>query len=419
MWILPNNHPLYSAFAQEYVDSKEDLKEYFDQSELPLMWKSKPLSWKTFCLQWKRVWWMQHLCGRILKPSTRDRFETALMESLEVIHASLSASQETGPAWKIQDTFGRIYQRLLKKSGRSGAFSKTSAGTSVWDIPKFTEAFEIWVTWSRATSTQRQKLALRIGEKDYSFLPLWKTPVASEGEGGIMEVRSGTNARVKLRDQSVHWSTPMAADYGGSTREDFAPKLSEQAKNWGTPRVSTNGMIGTNPENAASRIEDQVLNWPTATARDWKSGKNNPQGTNHRPLNETVLNWPTPISSRGDYQNQKDGTRAPKLSGSVLNWPTPTTMDKMDPKTEKAIVREMTEVRPGRKTFSNLRDAIVRGTVIDFQQDKENSSTNGKSPARLNPAWSIQLMGTTLQKIFTVPLAIQLLNNKPNSQRET
>jgi len=96
MWILPNNHPLASQFVRDYSESNEDLKEYFQGSEPPLMWKSKPSSWKTFSQQWKRVWWMQHLCGRILKPSTRSRFEASLTSYLVDTRVNPFLLPETG-----------------------------------------------------------------------------------------------------------------------------------------------------------------------------------------------------------------------------------------------------------------------------------------------------------------------------------
>ena len=42
-------------------------------------------------------------------------------------------------------------------------------------------------------------------------------------------------------------------------------------------------------------------------------------------------------------------------------WATPTTMDSMAPKTEKALFKEATQTRPGRKNWSNLRDQVVQG----------------------------------------------------------
>jgi hypothetical protein len=424
MWILPNNHPLSSVFAQEYAESSEDLKEYFDQSELPLMWKSKHLSWKTFLRHSKRVWWMRHLSGRILKPSTRTRFETALMESLEVIPVSHSALPETGGGNLIQDTFGRLYTRLLKKAGRHGASLKTSEGTYQWDIPKFTETFETWVTGLSQESIQRKKSVLRTKETDYSSLPLWKTPLSSENEGGVMEIRSGADARIKLRDQSVHWSTPDANLWKGAVSEESLIRKDGKSRmdrltnqtvhaNWGTPRVSTNGMNGTIPLDPKGRIEDQILNWATPVSTLYKNGKSSEGYGLNLSEQVTVKKWPTPLSDDVNNVNRPPGAYA-SLTKDVVKWPTPVTMDKMAPKTEKALIREKEEIRPGRTSFSNLRDSVITGPMIGFQPDKENISTNGKSRARLNPAWSIQLMGTTLQKIFTVPLAIQLLSKPQN-----
>ena len=45
----------------------------------------------------------------------------------------------------------------------------------------------------------------------------WRTPNASDGEGGIMEWRDGKAAKLKLRDHSVHavksWATPTTRDW--------------------------------------------------------------------------------------------------------------------------------------------------------------------------------------------------------------
>lgn len=301
MWILPNNHPLSSRFAQEYADSKEDLKEYFEASELPLMWKSKPLSWKTFCLQWKRVWWMQHLSGRILKPSTRTRFEIELMGSLEAIPASLSVLPVTGGGIQIQDTFTRILNQELAQLDLFGVSSKMSPVTSQWDTPKFQKAFERWVTELRAESTLRKKLAQHMRESVFSSLPSWPTPTAMVCEEDL-EKFYVRQKRMKLR-------------HAGRTG---------------------NG-IGMN-------IGTAVQKWATPTARDYRS-----------PFAEN----------------------------------------------SKAFIKRMDHSRG-----VNLVEQIQRNSHLV----KDSTNGTGKNRARLNPAWTLQLMGTTLAKIFTVPLAIQLLN---------
>lgn len=51
----------------------------------------------------------------------------------------------------------------------------------------------------------------------------WKSPVASDGEGGALKIHSDTDAKYKLRDQAAHqgngstWPTPQARDHKGSS----------------------------------------------------------------------------------------------------------------------------------------------------------------------------------------------------------
>lgn len=377
MWILPNNNPLSSVFAQEYADSKEDLKEYFDASVSPLMWKSKPLSWKTFLPQWKKVWWLRHLSGRILKPSTGIHFETALMESLEVIPVSHSVlpATETGPM--IQDTFTRILNQELAQLDLFGASSKTLQGTSQWDTTKYQKAFERWVTELRAESTLRKKLAQHMRESAFSSLPSWPTPTATVCEEDL-EKFYVRQKRMKLR-------------HAGRTGNGIGMNIGHAVQNWGTPRVSTNGMNGTNPENPKSRIEDQVLNWPTPVTSDATGGTN--------------YNLP---KSNGRFVNQRKSGQifGAKLRDVVVNWPTPAAKDYKGMNSIEKVGADTEE----RNHSGQLPNAVLKIILLD----KDFTSGNGKNRARLNPAWSIQLMGTTLQKIFTVPLAIQLLSKQQN-----
>ena len=70
---------------------------------------------------------------------------------------------------------------------------------------------------------------------------------------------------------------------------------------------------------------------PTPTARDWRSGASNLHGESSRPLNETVLLFPTPGASDGPHggPNQRNSKGAyDALPGHVVNClPTPTASD--------------------------------------------------------------------------------------------
>ena len=76
MWILPKTHQLFSPFALDMVESSEDLTLQELNIESSLMWRSKPSPVQTWLRRWKRISWLQHLSGRILKPSQHKSFET-------------------------------------------------------------------------------------------------------------------------------------------------------------------------------------------------------------------------------------------------------------------------------------------------------------------------------------------------------
>ena len=298
MWILPKNHPLYSAYAPEYLGSKEDWKELSKNSDgsdrqLPLMWKSKPLYVRTWLLLWRRVFWIQHLSGRTLKPSIHNRFVKEYTSTLGVIRANHSALPESNQVRAIQDTFGRIYNSTLKQLDLFSDSSKMSEGTSNWDSMRFTEAFQIWVTQLSQEYSQRKRLVRHIKEKDFSF---------SQSEKTI-------------------WPTPTA-----------------------------------NPDNRQQK-------------EDWE--------------------W------MGNYYKKPDGTKIQTdLNHSVRRWATPTVQDSDNLAGPSQFKRN-----------SHPLNTQIHST--DGQHDQESNSMNGNNREQLNPAWVAQLMGTTLERTFFVPMVIQ------------
>lgn len=68
----------------------------------------------------------------------------------------------------------------------------------------------------------------------------WKTPHASDGEGGVMEYREGANAHTKLRDMATYaWATPTAEDSNRGMKparpQDTGVPLSQQVAEMGRP----------------------------------------------------------------------------------------------------------------------------------------------------------------------------------------
>lgn len=302
MWIIPSNLPLSSAFAPEYLESSEDLKEL---ASIPVSWptwKSKPTSLQTWLRAWKRVYWIQHLFGRMLKPSMHDRFVDEYTASLEVIHAQVNPSPGYEKAISIKDSFGRLYEDLSRQPDLFSVSSRTWMTTLRERIRLYKEAYVIWVTGLRQEYTRRRKLALLMRESDCS---------------------------------SLRWPTATTMD-----TEQEPDKLLERAARL---KAKHNGKNGTtySGNGCGMSLGTAVKNWATPAARDWK------------------------------------GSHAENSQGFLM--------------------------RLNHSRGVSLTEQIQRLG----QQDKDSINTTGKSRAQLNPAWVAQLMGTTLEKIFFVPLVTQ------------
>jgi hypothetical protein len=353
MWILPSNLQLSSPCVPEYVDSREELKKHWEESsELPLMWRSKPLLLPTFWRVWKRAYWMQHLSGRILKRSMQDHFVEKYMASLEDIHVSHSLLQESGREQVIQDTFTRLLVVALKNRGLYGVSLKMSRATYHSVSTLYKRTYERWVTRLRLESIQRKK-PVHLIEGTGSLFSHWKTPSASECEGGQLKFKpqQNQNVKYKLRDQ-VSWPTPDTTDTDfcegvalkGNRRK--GPKNFYQAVNWSTP-VSSRAPRAS--EGYYPNLVEQAKSWGTPTTRDYKDG----------------------------------------AAESVANVPENGLLGRMDLPTQQSILNA-------------------------GQQDQVKTNTIGKSRASLNPAWVAQLMGTTSEKIFFVHSVTAWLNKPQN-----
>jgi hypothetical protein len=378
MWFIPNAHPLYSRFAPDFVASSEDLKELSDEFASSLMWRSKLSSLPTWLQRWNRVSWMRHLFGRTLKPSMQRAFEESLTGCLPDTPASHSAMQATGSVPMTQDTFSRIYSELSKQGDLWAAFSRTSKGTSHWDTTLFTKAYELWVTELRQESTARKKQAHHTRETASSSLPSEKT----------------------------NWPTPVTAD---AAQGAIIGKNDVYRETSGLPRkINQNGSDGS---VGLSRLVQ-------------------------------IMNWPTPTVSTGDYQNQTNGTKAMKLQGAVkVNLETPRASQRADAPTERKrksscleaqvqIVREIDG--PPAQDKSNTRgkqgEWNTRGYVCQLLyrrygkeagralrrcwERKQSQQLTGNSKPQLNPAWVAQLMGTTIEKTFFVPMVTASWNKQ-------
>lgn len=347
MWIIPNNHPLSCHCAQDTEDSKSVLEQSLENAPLSLMWRSKPSPLRTWLTRWKRENWIRYLSGRILKPLMLNPFEDALISSLAAIRASRSALPEKEKRKKTRATCGHSSEQLSYMPDQDKFFSKM-----YWDIyqegsPKSSKIWKAWVTQLRLEYSQRLKSAQLIkGNECLS----WPTP-------------------------TICWNH----NKNGASKKS-GDGLSTAVKNWGTPRVTTNGGCPS-PQctGKGSRLEDQVSMCPTPAARDYKNvgaqGSYQERKKSHaQPLPEVVING----------QLQEDATNGNGKNQGL--WGTPVTND--DGKTPEAHL-EMKKRMGERDGTNSNRTAITSLTV----QTKELHGNKEK----LNPNWVSQLMGLPIE----------------------
>jgi len=272
MWIIPNTHPLYSAFAQDMVESKSPSGEYSKMCESSLTWRSKASPWLTWLDRWKRVKWLQLLSGRTLKQCQQNRFEIKLISSLVDIPAHRSVVPATEKEKMIQDTSGHTSQESYHALGQSSVFLRTSKGISPLDCKRLSEIWEDWVTKQRGEYLARRKLALHTEENGSLS---WRTPSTTEAERGAetrAQVMKQENPIITLTHQ-VSWPTPTQC--GNHNRKGVTKTsgdgLSTAVKQNGPPVEGSNSTIGKQKEQ-----------WPTPRSMSGGPSK----GIRHSDLNQ-------------------------------------------------------------------------------------------------------------------------------------
>lgn len=119
----------------------------------------------------------------------------------------------------------------------------------------------------------------------------------AKGQGLLMSGTFGPTGTTSSRSAALQTSLESRLRVRTQTLGSTLYKLTW--KPWVTPsqrsRFRLRASVLRTPENA-------LIGWPTATARDWKSGASNLHGKNSRPLNEVarLAGWPT--TTTGDYK---------------------------------------------------------------------------------------------------------------------
>ena len=388
MWIVPRQL-LTSVSAQDMEELTLDSKEFSQRAEQSLMWRSKPSPARTWSQRWKRVSWMQHLCGRTLKPALGNSLVTEWTSSVAATRVSRSQQQASDLENRIPDTSGHLYRGQLDLFVRDTAGLRMSKGILPSALKTCATTWESWVTSLRQEYSQRLNAAQLTNAKgSLSLQGGWATPAARDYKGSYRPeslIRKDGKSRMDGLPQQVeydpttNWPTPTSAE--GS-------KIPDQA-NYGQVGLSNHPAIVGHPdrEKLNKSGKSQEL-WATPRAdkytaenlESWE--KRHKEGkVSQQPLPTQVQNWPTP-----DTQNHRDGSKRRKAAkgnhavslhhkiADTENWRPPQAAD------SKNVGKKEMEGR------------VVNGQPAQKMLRQQVRTMETRS-MKLNPSWVEQLMG--------------------------
>lgn len=300
-WILPPSTCFPCALESEA--STLECDSLFPILELFVWWRETSSAAQSWSKRWRRVSWIRVLSGRIFEASTAGRGVALWISSLAATRASLSARQDVEQEQKIHDTCFHTSPASWSRCSLPWCFSRTSQATFLWDSIESQRIYSAWVSSLRQDYSRRKKSVRRIVESGSSS---WRTPSASDGEGGVMQMLPDRDGKYKLRDHAVHamkqWPTPAVADTEGSRKTRSGKRSNE---------LLLNGI---------------AAQWPTPISRDYKSGQDSERtlARNSRPMSEVALAFGLP-----SHQTSTHGDASPRrlnplfvewLMGMPLGW---------------------------------------------------------------------------------------------------
>lgn len=92
----------------------------------------------------------------------------------------------------------------------------------------------------------------------------WRTPSASDPEGGVMEIRPGCDAKLRLRDDAANWPTPASRDHKGKfsfPTHKGGEDLSTSTEGWPTPKVEE---IRSSSGHGVRNLNEEAPSFPQA-----------------------------------------------------------------------------------------------------------------------------------------------------------
>jgi hypothetical protein len=145
----------------------------------------------------------------------------------------------------------------------------------------------------------------------------------------IAAMKERTGAGVSnLNESAEHWATPNAHDGrrpGSDATSTQGANLKRDAEIWQTPGTDSFRSRGGDRKDEML-LDQEARNWPTASARDWKSGQASEEtfNGNARPLNEWAERFPpshqVPLTHDGPQSSPPVQTSRRRLNPRFVEW---------------------------------------------------------------------------------------------------
>lgn len=202
-----------------------------------------------------------------------------------------------------------------------------------------------------------------------------------------------------LNEVATMWPTPAA-----SLINDEESPETFLARQEGLKAKGINGNGAGTPLTMAVKLEPMPLAWPTASARDWKSGHASDQtlDKNARPLNEIAMAWATPRATDCDKMSSmstaRKGVRKPDSLPEQIRtpshlWSSASTTDAKG----RAYTRD--GGKKGAERLSLTGEAQTYGSFSPQSAPDLETETDGPASSPSHPSFPRPCLGPIAQSL--------------------
>jgi hypothetical protein len=204
---------------------------------------------------------------------------------------------------------------------RASARRTSGRGCSGWRSPDHNQRGGSYSDQVKALA--RLESGHQINLEDQAVLAGWNTPRATDGSNGGPNQTGGAlpadAALAGMTESNMTGNTDALNASASITNGNLSGWCSPTAQD------GSRGNLPPRPQDTGVPLSQQaaLAGWPTASARDWKSGTSRQHGENCRPLNEVAQSSGT-TTTLSHAQTEKRGALNPALSrwlqGYSVEW---------------------------------------------------------------------------------------------------